>query len=85
MVLIRATVRGLRRASLSFRGLAPTDADTWDLGWMDLRFTALGGRRYRPGRVDASAIRQPWLREVIKAWTITVSLDSGRFQRVFAA
>lgn len=85
VALIRETVRGLHRASLSFRGLAPTDADTWDLGWMNLRSTALGGRRHRPGRVDASAIRQPWLREVIKTWATTVSLDSGRFKRVFAA
>lgn len=85
VALIREAVRGLRRASLSFRGLAPTDADTWDLGWMNLRSTALGGRRHRPGRVDASAIRQPWLREVIKTWATTVSLDSGRFKRVFAA
>jgi hypothetical protein len=85
VALIRETVRGLRRASLSFRGLTPTDADTWDLGWMNLRSTALGGRRYRPGQVEASAIRQPWLREVIKTWATTVSLDSGRFKRVFAA
>lgn len=83
--LIRETVRGLRRASLSFRGLTPTDADTWDLGWMNLRSTALGGRRSRPGQVDASAIRQPWLRDVIKTWATTVSLDSGKFKQVFAA
>lgn len=85
VALIREAVRGLRRASLSFRGLAPTDADTWDLGWMNLRSTALGGRRYRPGQVNASAIRQPWLREVIKTWADTVSLDSGKFKQVFAA
>jgi hypothetical protein len=52
---------------------------------MNLRSTALGGRRYRPGQVEASAIRQPWLREVVKTWATTVSLDSGRFKRVFAA
>ncbi|GAA2463057.1 hypothetical protein [Streptomyces macrosporus] len=85
VALIRETVRGLRRASLSFRSLTPTDADAWDLGWTNLRSTALGGRRHRPGQVDASAIRQPWLREVIKTWATTVSLDSGRFKRVFAA
>lgn len=85
VALFRETVRGLRRASLSFRGLAPTDADIWDLGWMNLRSTALGGRRHRPGQVDASAIRQPWLRDVIKTWADTVSLDSGKFKRVFAA
>ncbi|MCZ0974292.1 tyrosine-type recombinase/integrase [Streptomyces albulus] len=85
VALIRETVRGLRRASLSFRGLTPTDAGTWDLGWMNLRSPALGGRRNRPGEVDASAIRQPWLREVIKTWATTVSLDSGKFKRVFAA
>jgi hypothetical protein len=31
---------------------------------MNLYSTALGGRRHLPGQVDASAIRQPCLREV---------------------
>ncbi|MFD0432020.1 hypothetical protein ACFQ60_46980 [Streptomyces zhihengii] len=30
--LIREVVRALRRAALSFRGLKPTDVDSWDLG-----------------------------------------------------
>ncbi|MFE5770557.1 tyrosine-type recombinase/integrase [Streptomyces sp. NPDC056485] len=83
--LIREVVRALRRAALSFRGLEPTDVDSWDLGWLDLRSSALGGRRHRPGQVDASAIRQQWFREVIKSWATSVSLDSGKFKRVFTA
>lgn len=79
--LFREIVRALQRASLSFRDLAPMDVDTWDLGWMDLKSSAFGGRRQRPGKVDAAAIRQPWFREVIKTWASTASLDSNKFTR----
>ncbi|TGA99693.1 site-specific integrase [Streptomyces sp. MZ04] len=83
--LFREIVRALQRASLSFRGLAPMDVDTWELGWLNLRSAAFGGRRQRPGQVDASAIRQPWLREVIKTWTGAVSMDTAKFKRTFNA
>ncbi|MET7784465.1 tyrosine-type recombinase/integrase [Streptomyces sp. NPDC005388] len=81
----REFARSIRLASLSFRGMSPTDADLWDLPSLGLKSAGLGGRRQRHGHVDASAIRQPWLREVLKTWAETVSMKNDKFKRTFNA
>ncbi|MGY1583757.1 hypothetical protein [Streptomyces sp. MN13] len=81
----REFTRSLRLASLSFRGMTPTDADLWDLPSLGLKSAGLGGRRQRHGHVDATAIRQPWLREVLKTWAETVSMKNDKFKRTFNA
>ncbi|MFF0062705.1 tyrosine-type recombinase/integrase [Streptomyces sp. NPDC005279] len=81
----REIARFLRLATLSFRGLSPTDADIWDLPSLGLKSPGRGGRRQRHGHVDATAIRQPWLREIVKTWASTVSMHNEKFKRTFNA
>ncbi|WP_405541870.1 site-specific integrase [Streptomyces phaeochromogenes] len=81
----REIVRTIRLASLSFRGLSPTDGDVWELSSVGLKSSSFSGRRQTAGTADFTQIRQAWLREPVKVWARSSSPDNEKFKRMFYA
>ncbi|MFE5580205.1 tyrosine-type recombinase/integrase [Kitasatospora sp. NPDC056531] len=81
----REIMRAVRLGSLEFRGVAPTDADVWDLSAVGLRSQTRSGQREHAGTADMTAIRQTWLRDTLREWVRTTKPHSNDFGRTFRA
>ncbi|KUL69412.1 MULTISPECIES: tyrosine-type recombinase/integrase [unclassified Streptomyces] len=62
--LVRETRRILRSSFDRFEGVDPTSRDVLDLSELGVRGLR-GGTTQRPGGLDVSEIRQPWLRQML--------------------
>ncbi|WP_328624035.1 site-specific integrase [Streptomyces sp. NBC_00353] len=81
----REILRAVRAATLEFRGVAPTQADIWDLATVGLRSRTRTGRREQSATVDLTAIRQTWLRELLKRWVEVMTPENSDFVRMLRA
>ncbi|WP_434600471.1 tyrosine-type recombinase/integrase [Streptomyces sp. A5-4] len=65
--LVRESHRIVTGAFDRFQGVDPATRPVLDLSELGVR-AVRGGRTYRPGDVDVSALRQPWLRNILVSW-----------------
>ncbi|MFJ3930201.1 tyrosine-type recombinase/integrase [Streptomyces sp. NPDC090029] len=65
--LVRETHRVLRSAFDRFEGVDPTGRDVLDLSELGVK-SLRGGTTHRPGGLDVTDIRQPWLRQILVTW-----------------
>jgi integrase len=65
--LVRETHRVLTSAYDRFKGVDPAAREVLDLSELGVRGTR-GKRTNRPGDVDVSEVRQPWLRQLLVTW-----------------
>lgn len=85
--LVRGTHRIVRLAFDRFEGVDPTSRDVLDLSELGVK-SLRGGTTQRPGDLDVTDIRQPWLREVLVTWideTKPKTTGARRGQRVCKA
>ncbi|MET7316611.1 hypothetical protein ABZX83_14670 [Streptomyces thermoviolaceus] len=65
--LVRETHRVLRSAFDRFEGVDPAGRDVLDLSELGVK-SLRGGTTQRPGGLDVTDIRQPWLRQILVTW-----------------
>ncbi|MCF3167072.1 MULTISPECIES: tyrosine-type recombinase/integrase [Streptomyces] len=78
--LLRETHRILRSAFDRFEGVDPTSRDVLDLSELGVR-SLRGGTTQRPGGLEVSDIRQPWLRQVLVTWIAETKPNTTQARR----
>lgn len=78
--LVRETHRILRSAFDRFEGVDPRGRDVLDMSELGVK-SLRGGTTQRPGDVDVSEIRQPWLREILVTWIAETKPNTTEVRR----
>jgi integrase len=78
--LVRETHRVVAGAFDRFRGVDPAEREKLDLTEFGVR-ALRGGKTSRPGDVDVSAIRQPWLRALLVSWIAETAPTTAEVRR----